>query len=330
MNLIERMTEKAIDLNCAVCRKQLEKPRTGRCGHNYCTRCLETVLNLQQKKQSIEQVECSGPQSLGKFKFECPVKDCEVTSVIPNATVESFSINEKINRQLEALQAKNKKIICIEHGKECQFLCLNCKIVLCNRCRSEHRLHDFKEIEEVIQIYAKLCKGLLEECKKQWEAAQADQLKIQEYEKGSEKKTEENLEKLLEEFELSEKMLKEPQAEVFAKVLKDFQLLQYKTGKKRTAEIQWALSFVHEFIRPILESPSQNALELVAFHELMSEYLKTIGAMQKEVEAPRTNQRAAAEYKKIYLELLERKIKDRIILLFEGNSISVNPLFFKC
>ena len=113
-------------------------------------------------------------------------------------------------------------------------------------------------------------------------------------------------------------MLKEPQADVFATALKDSQLLQYKTHKKRTSEIQWALSIVNEFIRPVLSSPSQNALETVAVHEQMSEYLNTIAVKQKEVETPQMNQRAEVEYKKMYLGLLEKKIKERLFPIFEG------------
>ena len=113
----------AVEMNCAVCTKQLEKPRTGRCGHNYCTPCLETVLDLLGKKQYSEELEVSDPQSIGKIIFQCPVKDCQVTQVIPNATVDSFPINDKIRRQIEIQQAKKKKTLCQQHsGKKCKWL----------------------------------------------------------------------------------------------------------------------------------------------------------------------------------------------------------------
>ncbi len=190
-----------VDLNCAFCSKQLEQPRKGRCGHNYCSKCLESVLTLIIKKQSADQPEGSGPPSFGKIIFQCPVKDCQVTFVILNATVESFPINQEIISKIKNQEARKTKTICKEHGKKCPFICLTCKKVLCNTCvlGSEHKLHDNKEIEEVIKIYANLCKGLFEENKKQDD--QIYKLKINEYEAGNDKMTEEHFEKLLEEFD---------------------------------------------------------------------------------------------------------------------------------
>ncbi len=121
-----------------------------------------------------------------------------MTSVIPNPAVESFPINEEILSQIENQEAIKKKTICKEHEKESQFICLTYKKVICNTCvQTIHKPHDFKKIKEVIEIYYNLCKEVFAKSKKQREAAQVEQMKIQGFEEGNENKTERDLDKLV-------------------------------------------------------------------------------------------------------------------------------------
>ncbi|XP_033124699.1 tripartite motif-containing protein 2-like [Anneissia japonica] len=133
---LEDIDEKVLE--CAICLKRLQNPKSLNCLHSFCLACLEDWV----KK---------------KGKLTCPT--CTKSFPIPEGGLQKLPPNTFLNNLLETLQQYDKpagdhitKCVC---GKAEEYYCQYCRHYLCSSCRDYHKLmpmlanHKLHAVEDV-------------------------------------------------------------------------------------------------------------------------------------------------------------------------------------
>ncbi|XP_033112391.1 tripartite motif-containing protein 2-like, partial [Anneissia japonica] len=133
---LEDIDEKVLE--CAICFKRLQNPKSLNCQHSYCLACLEDWV----KK---------------KGKLTCPT--CTKSFPIPEGGLQKLPPNTFLNNLLETLQRYDKpagdhitKCVC---GKAEEYYCQDCRHYLCSSCRDYHKMmpisanHKLHAVEDV-------------------------------------------------------------------------------------------------------------------------------------------------------------------------------------
>ncbi|XP_033119557.1 tripartite motif-containing protein 2-like [Anneissia japonica] len=133
---LEDIDEKVLE--CAICLKRLQNPKSLNCLHSFCLACLEDWV----KK---------------KGKLTCPT--CTKSFPIPEGGLQKIPPNTFLNNLLETHQRYDKpagdhitKCVC---GKAEEYYCQDCRHYLCSSCRDYHKMlpisanHKLHAVEDV-------------------------------------------------------------------------------------------------------------------------------------------------------------------------------------
>ncbi|XP_028411742.1 E3 ubiquitin-protein ligase TRIM33-like, partial [Dendronephthya gigantea] len=121
-------------LQCSVCMKILNQPRTLSCYHSFCKHCLESCID-SQRKRAVE----AGSEV--RDVFECPVC-CTEFSVKGESIGEKLLQNHFVNNLLESLilqqQARHMKCQSCKANAPAASRCTTCETYLCVKCLEAH------------------------------------------------------------------------------------------------------------------------------------------------------------------------------------------------
>ncbi|XP_033100169.1 tripartite motif-containing protein 2-like [Anneissia japonica] len=131
---LEDIDEKVLE--CAICFKRLQNPKSLNCLHSFCLTCLEDWV----KK---------------KGKLTCPT--CTKSYPLPEGGLQKLPPNTFLNNLLETFEQYDKrdqimKCVC---GKVEEYYCQDCRHYLCSSCSDHHKLlplsanHKLHAVEDV-------------------------------------------------------------------------------------------------------------------------------------------------------------------------------------
>ncbi|XP_033100204.1 tripartite motif-containing protein 2-like isoform X2 [Anneissia japonica] len=132
---LEDIDEKVLE--CAICFKRLQNPKSLKCLHSFCLACLEDWVKT-------------------KGKLTCPT--CTKSYLIPEGGLQKLPPNTFLNNLLETLEQYKpftdhiKKCVC---GKVEEYYCQDCRHCLCSSCSDHHKLlpmstnHKLHTVEDV-------------------------------------------------------------------------------------------------------------------------------------------------------------------------------------
>ncbi|XP_048376126.1 zinc-binding protein A33-like [Stegostoma tigrinum] len=131
--LVKSLSEEAI---CPICLDFFTEPVILDCGHNFCRSC---ITQSWGKKEINSCPEC---------REEFPERNLRVNRALANLAEKSRKLN------LDP-KAKENKLLCEKHQKELKLFCETDEKLICLTCRDsrEHKSHNFRTTEEVVQIY---------------------------------------------------------------------------------------------------------------------------------------------------------------------------------
>eukprot|EP00062_Callorhinchus_milii_P023470 gi/632982390/ref/XP_007908109.1/ PREDICTED: zinc-binding protein A33-like [Callorhinchus milii] len=147
------------ELNCPVCLNLFTDPVILECGHNYCRSCIMRSWETQKKNSCPE---CR--QVVGKSKLRV---NRALMSLVERARCLSLT---------PTLRQSERR--CEEHQEELKLFCETDKKLICLICRDahRHRNHNFKPIQEAVQIYKDKMKASLASLTQRPLLKQADSL----------------------------------------------------------------------------------------------------------------------------------------------------------
>ncbi|XP_048450764.1 nuclear factor 7, brain-like [Rhincodon typus] len=130
---VKSLSEEAI---CPICLDFFVDPVILECEHNFCRSC---ITQSWEKKEINSCPEC---------REEFPERNFRVNRTLANLAEKSRKLN------LDP-KAKENKRHCEKHQKELKLFCETDKKLICLICRDsrEHKSHNFRTPEEVVQIY---------------------------------------------------------------------------------------------------------------------------------------------------------------------------------
>ena len=156
--------------SCSVCSRGFRAkgdrvPRLLPCSHTVCERCVRGKL-------------------LKKYSLDCP--QCGEVHAARNG-MESFPSNRYILMYIRSkLEKQESRRSCVEHGREKNLFCNNCKVPICVLClKDEHKGHDFGDIQEAKKQRHQILLSDVETLKKKLARNKRMLLTVQERERGS-------------------------------------------------------------------------------------------------------------------------------------------------
>ena len=156
--------------SCSVCSRGFRAkgdrvPRLLPCSHTVCERCLRGKL-------------------LKKYTLDCP--QCGEVHTARNG-MESFPSNRYILMYIRSkLEKQESRRSCVEHGREKNLFCNNCKVPICVLClKDEHKGHDFGDIQEAKKQRHQILLSDVETLKTKLARNKRMLLTVQEKERGS-------------------------------------------------------------------------------------------------------------------------------------------------
>ncbi|XP_033104463.1 uncharacterized protein LOC117107049 [Anneissia japonica] len=119
LNFVENVEEKVLE--CTICFKRLQNPKSLNCLHSFCLACLEDWVKE-------------------KGKLTCPT--CSKLYPIPDGGLEKLPPNTFINNLLEIIEqfSESEKIKCVCKNGQAKHYCQNCRQYLCCACRGHHEI----------------------------------------------------------------------------------------------------------------------------------------------------------------------------------------------
>ncbi|XP_033100176.1 tripartite motif-containing protein 2-like [Anneissia japonica] len=113
-------------IECAICLKRIQNPKSLNCQHNFCLACLEDWVKKWRK-------------------LTCPT--CSRSYPIPEGGLQKLPTNIFLNNLLETLEQYDKsptdyitKCVC---GKAEEYYCQDCRHCLCSSCTDNHKILPF-------------------------------------------------------------------------------------------------------------------------------------------------------------------------------------------
>ncbi|XP_043534307.1 nuclear factor 7, brain-like [Chiloscyllium plagiosum] len=137
-----RLTEEAV---CPICLDFFTDPLTLECGHNFCRSC---ITQSWEKKEINSCPEC---------REEFPERNLRVNRALAN-------LAEGARKLKLDPKEKESKPHCEKHQIELELFCETDRKLICLICRDsrEHKSHDFRPVNEAVEIYKDKLKSSLD------------------------------------------------------------------------------------------------------------------------------------------------------------------------
>ncbi|XP_054554368.1 E3 ubiquitin-protein ligase TRIM38-like isoform X6 [Talpa occidentalis] len=128
----KKMREEA---TCSICLELMTEPVSIHCGHSFCRRCIEGILENAQGTSSLREPQCP----LCRAPFQ-------------RASVRS---NKQLENLIQTLKEIDLERLCEEHGERLHLFCEVDRQLICWRCERspQHRGHRTALVEDVYPGY---------------------------------------------------------------------------------------------------------------------------------------------------------------------------------
>ncbi|XP_033116558.1 E3 ubiquitin-protein ligase TRIM71-like [Anneissia japonica] len=132
---LENVDEKILE--CTICFKRLQNPKSLNCLHTFCLACLEDWVRKE------------------KGKLTCPT--CSKSYPLPEGGLQKLSPNTISNNLLETIEqfSEINQMKCICGKRQAKYYCQECRHCLCYTCSDHHKIlpmsakHKLHSVEEV-------------------------------------------------------------------------------------------------------------------------------------------------------------------------------------
>ncbi|XP_055486552.1 nuclear factor 7, brain-like, partial [Leucoraja erinacea] len=160
---VESLTEEAV---CPICLDFFTDPVTLECGHNFCRSCITQSWDREGKNSCPE----------------CREEFTDRTLRVNRALVR---LSEKARALSLNQTEKESKLQCEKHQEELKLFCETDKTLICVICRDgrEHKSHNFRPIDEAVEIYKDQVKSSFQSLTKK--KSEIEQMEQQQKEKIS-------------------------------------------------------------------------------------------------------------------------------------------------
>ena len=252
------------DMKCTICGDLKKKPRVTRCGHSFCTECLERKLQESSRDGSRKR----------EIKFKCPGQDCEREFIFPDGSIENFSPNLDLERLIEAEKLRNKDAFCRKHSEVCGLFCLDCNRELCNQCLEDHDRHQCRTINKAIQFYVEKCLEKDDSAQDNCKELNKKSQKVTKFLSDEERKMESILERTVNLFQWTESKTREQEVSSVTGILQELEFLGPSRKKMELEKKRSLYEYVTQIIRQILSNPGKSVIEPVRVLELAEHTFK--------------------------------------------------------
>ena len=283
--------EDQLALLCPKCKKLMNEPRMGRCGHSYCKVCLEGILQAKAT-ENTKGVACG---SIGGIVFQCPQTDCEIPQyLLPSASIEHFPANFHLQKRIEDMKIREKETICAKHNKRCKLFCndSNCMQEICWKCIEAHPGHIIIEKEKAFSEYQSKYWDCSDRISGELKTVESTKKELSVLIDTEESKLAKRVTKLFEVFLMAENTMMNEQVECITKTLQE---MEFKAPSRSQLEIERRASPLQDILRigqPIFQKPGKQLNELVyvfqAAESRMTKYkkVKTEKPVRSKMKAP--------------------------------------------
>ena len=271
---------------CPKCKNWLNEPRVGKCGHNYCTSCLEAILN--EIPLGADEVPGEG------IMFQCPQEDCgKPKYLIPSASIEHFPPNIYLKNEVEKVKMRETEAICAEHQQPYIRFCkeTTCMCEICIDCIDNHQKHETIKKELAIKEYVDKYRNVSEKINAELEGIKGSKKELRALINAEKCKLAASVGKLFEVFTSTETRMAIEQVECITKALQEF---EFKSPSKTQLELErraTTLRYIQRIGRPILAKTCKNVKEPMimlegATNEMDTLKEKTKKQLQMKMKAP--------------------------------------------
>ncbi|XP_072164570.1 E3 ubiquitin-protein ligase TRIM45-like [Diadema setosum] len=110
------------NLECSICLSLFDQPKLLKCSHTFCKDCLESILHIQPKQQTIT----------------CPV--CRKRTPLPSGDVDKLQTNVPMSSLVEEVKNKNPQCTVCEMDEKppAVSFCQDCGKYMCKSCEETH------------------------------------------------------------------------------------------------------------------------------------------------------------------------------------------------
>ena len=256
-------------LLCAACKTLMNEPRMSRCGHSFCTSCLESMLQTRQEFVTLEAPSSISSSMKKGFRFQCPLAECEKKEyLVPTLCVDQFPINLTLKQLIEDWKLKENESVCQQHRRVTEWFCLDCSREICKSCLKEHKLHDFLEKDEAIKIYIGQCKKRKDVSDLKISEAQTQFIKCDAVLESAEEIIIGNFERAFETFEWTRVTVENEEINCITKCLQD---IEFKVPLRNRRLLFQSIAPLHQIgrmVAPLLKNPGKKVMEPVHVHQL--------------------------------------------------------------
>ena len=253
------------DLKCSICGDLKRKPRVTRCDHSFCSECLERKL----------QASLNARRSPGsEFKFKCPGPECEREFILPDGSIENFSLNLDLDRLVESDKLRNKEPFCTKHSEICGLFCLDCKKEVCSQCLEDHDGHKCRNKSKAIQFYVEKCQEIETSAENKCKEIKAKDQTVDKFLSAEERKMESILETTLHLFQWTESKTRLEEVSGVSGILQELEFSGPSRKKMELVKKKMGYQFVNKIIHPIILNPGKSVMEPVLVLELAEQSFK--------------------------------------------------------
>ena len=271
---MESTTRKA--LLCAKCQKIMIEPRVSRCGHSFCKKCLENLL--QTYRQSSEDSESLGSinQQIS-INFRCPIKECGNEYTISSPNIDFFPPNINIAQMIEEENLRNTAIEakCSKHiEKPKELFCITCKKDLCTKCLVDHVGHDCRDKDQVIQFFIENCKKASNENQEKTKNILENISKLNEVIKKEEEHVENELQYYFELFSWIRQIITNEEELILTYVIHGSSQQSPLRATAAQEKSKWPLFVNDKILKPVINHPGKRVMEPKIVLDIVEESFK--------------------------------------------------------
>ena len=281
-------------LLCPICKNLLKEPRTGRCGHNYCEECLETILKELLRGTVKEELPGGATQGI---LFHCPHADCENPQyLIPSASIEDFHLNLNLKQKVEDVKIQEAEAFCEKHNKRCKLFCKEstCLREICWKCLNDHQKHAVIDKDDACSEYIVRYRDISEKICEELKGIEGSKKELSALIDDEENKMAGCVAKLFDVFIAAEMTMANDQIECITKALQE---LEFKAPTRTHLELEnraAPLRYIQRIGRPVLDEPGKNVKEPVIVFQA-AEFALTILKTKKKEEQLQMKMKASVE-----------------------------------